>query len=325
MRFLVTGGLGHVGFAVAKYIADRYGSDSVICIDNCSSSSPDVLGECNFEVILKDLSTLSQIPECDYVIHTSAFPYEGLSHFMRVHTYTNNLIATANLINLCVKFEVKRLVFTSSMAVYGNIKPPFDEKDFCCPVDPYGNAKLAAERDIQIASSFYGLSYCILRLHNVYGPGQNVWSRYRNVIGRWLLQCKNKTFITIYGSGYQKRAFSYIDDIVPCIVKACIEPKAENQIINLGGTTPYRLLDVAYLVNFLCDGVGLVCLEPRRNEVQEAYCTWQKSSDILEYKDKTSLKDGILATWNWINNTNYCIREAIPDFELDKDVYSYWR
>lgn len=141
---------------------------------------------------------------------------EGLSPFMRVFNYKNNLIATTRLITLSIKYDIKRFVFTSSMATYGRGKPPFDEKDIQQPIDPYGIAKFACEMDLRVANEQHGLDFCIIKPHNVYGPKQNIWDKYRNVLGIWINQHLNGKPITIFGSGDQRRAFSFIGD--------CVEP-----------------------------------------------------------------------------------------------------
>ena len=83
------------------------------------------------------------------MFHFAAYAAEGLSPFIRRFNYTNNLVATANVVNMCIKYNVQRLVFTSSMAVYGIGTPPFDETHAPNPTDPYGVAKYACEMDIQ--------------------------------------------------------------------------------------------------------------------------------------------------------------------------------
>ena len=86
-----------------------------------------------------------------------------------------------NIINECIRHDVERVIFTSSMAVYGRGNPPFDEDEQPSPVDPYGIAKYGCELDYRVAEEQHGLDYCIIRPHNVYGINQNIWDRYRNV------------------------------------------------------------------------------------------------------------------------------------------------
>src|SRR5690606_11980832 len=126
-----------------------------------------------------DITKVFELYNIEYVYHFAAYAAEGLSPFIRQYNYTNNLVSTANIVNKCIEFSVKRLIFTSSMAVYGAGNPPFNESDATAPIDPYGVAKLACEMDIRIAGDQHGLDWCIIRPHNVYGDNQNIWDRYR--------------------------------------------------------------------------------------------------------------------------------------------------
>ena len=143
----------------------------------------------------------------DYVFHFAAYAAEGLSPFIRTYNYDNNLKATAAIVNECIKHDVKRLVFTSTLAVYGyGYGGIFDEKQTPKPIDPYGVAKYACEMDIQIAGEQHGLDWCIIRPHNVYGIKQNIWDKYRNVLGIWMYQHLNGEPMTIFGDGEIGRA-----------------------------------------------------------------------------------------------------------------------
>src|SRR5262249_11839402 len=148
----------------------------------------------------------------DYVFHLAAYAAEGLSPFIRSFNYQNNLVTTAALVSASVNYNVKRFVFTSSIAVYGDQLPPFDELTPRRPADPYGIAKAAAEDDLILASREFGLSYTIFRPHNVYGERQNLNDPFRNVIGIFMRQCLQGLPMTVFGDGEQLRAFSYVDD-----------------------------------------------------------------------------------------------------------------
>ena len=118
------------------------------------------------------------------MFHLAAYAAEGLSPFIRRFNYQNNLIGSINLINLSVRHDVERFVFTSSVAVYGTGQLPMTEDQVPVPEDPYGNAKLAVERDLVCAHDMFGLGYTIFRPHNVYGEYQNIGDNYRNVVGQ---------------------------------------------------------------------------------------------------------------------------------------------
>ena len=149
------------------------------------------------------------------VYHYAAYAAEGLSPFIRRYNYTNNLLASANLINNSIEHNVNRFIFASSMSVYGEKhSPPFDENMEQAPIDPYGVAKFSVEQDLAIAFAQHSLNYTIIRPHNFYGRNQNIWDKYRNVLGIWMYQIINDMQPTIFGDGKQTRAFSYVDDSI---------------------------------------------------------------------------------------------------------------
>lgn len=327
MKILITGVAGLLGSKFALWLLDNINDVTVIGIDNLSGG---FMKNVDSRIIFykEDLSTsnldiIFNNHKPDLVYHFAAYAAEGLSPFIRKFNYTNNLISTVSIINQCIKYNVSRLIFTSSMSVYGNGYPPFDETNSRNPIDPYGVAKYACEMDIEIAGQQHGLDWCIIRPHNVYGDNQNIWDSYRNVIGIWIYKKLNNLPISIYGDGTQQRAFTYIDDIMKPLYIAGTSAKTSKEIINLGGTTPYTINDVAMK---LCEITGKYNIEylPKRHEVHLAYTTWKKSVDLLDYHDITSLDQGLSKMWKWALCQDDIPRDVWDNYELDKDIYSFW-
>ena len=209
------------------------------------------------------------------------------------------------------------------MAVYGHGKSPFDERDIPEPVDPYGVAKYACEMDIKIAGEQHGLDWCIIRPHNVYGEKQNIWDKYRNVLGIWMYQYINKEPMTIFGDGEQTRAFSYIGDCIEPLYKAGMQPNCSKEIINLGGTKFYTINEANKILRDVIGGGEKVHKEAR-HEVKDAHSTWSKSEKLLEYKDVTSLHDGLQQMWVWAKTQPNNMRKFWESYEIEKGVYEYW-
>lgn len=328
MTILITGVAGLIGSRLADWIAENYPSIEIIGIDNLNSGFKENI---NDKVIFYqlDLSTDS-IEKCfvnhkiDYVYHFAAYAAEGLSPFIRKFIFHNNILSTANIVNCCVNYNVKRLIFTSSMSVYGNAVPPFDESYLPSPIDPYGVSKYASEMDIKIAGEHHGLDWCIIRPHNVYGIKQNIWDKYRNVLGIWMYQHLNNQPMTIFGDGEQKRAFSYIDDCLEPFWLASQQENCSKEIINLGGTKYCTINEANRILRNVISG-GEVVHKEKRYEVFDARPTWQKSIDLLNYSDKTSLYDGLKIMWRWVKQQPKRERIEWENFELDKGVYTFWR
>src|SRR5262249_13221782 len=143
---LVTGGAGFLGSHVADELLKN--GHQVVALDDLSGGFPDNVPKCArfVEGSILDVRLLEDLFHryaFTYVFHLAAYAAEGLSHFIRRFNYNNNLIGSVNLINACVNYDVKCVVFTSSIAVYGSGRLPLKEEAVPVPEDPYGIAKLA--------------------------------------------------------------------------------------------------------------------------------------------------------------------------------------
>lgn len=326
INVLVTGVAGLLGSRMAEYLLEKgYG---VIGVDDLSggyaSNIPDGVVFYESDVGSGSLNRIFKKHNPEIVYHFAAYAAECLSPFIRKYNYTNNLTATANVVNNCITYKVKRLVFTSSIAVYGDQEPPFTEDMVLNPKDPYGVAKAACERDIQIAGEQHDLDWCIIRPHNVYGIKQNIWDKYRNVLGIWMYQKLNGESISIFGDGEQTRAFSYIDDCLESFWKCGFSDLASKQIFNIGGTKEYSINTLANTFSEVVGGIDIDHFEPR-HEVKHAFPTYNKSVDILGYCDTIPLKQGISKMWEWAKSQPNRERKSWDRYEVNDKIYEYWK
>jgi len=331
MTVLITGAAGLLGARLAEYLIETQPGVKVVGIDNLSGGYIENVDPAvefiNIDLVTepKKLGTIFAKYKPTYVFHLAAYAAEGLSPFIRCFNYDNNLRATAAIVNECIKNDVKRLVFTSTLAVYGHGEGGmFREEQIPAPIDPYGVAKYACEMDIQIAGEQHGLDWCIIRPHNVYGIKQNIWDKYRNVLGIWMYQHMNGEKMTIFGDGNQTRAFSYIDDSLAPLWNAAITNAASKQIINLGGIEEHSINEAA-MVLLEVIGDGDVVHHETRHEVKHSIPTWQKSVDLLGFEHRTNLKEGLTAMWEWAQKQPKRDRFVWPSYELDNGIYSYWK
>ena len=328
---LITGVAGLLGSRMADWIienkSDRF---TVVGIDNLfggyiENVHPDVIFY-REELATANLKQIFDKYNFKYVFHFAAYAAEGLSPFMRKFNYSNNVLSTVNIVNECIMHNVKRLVYTSSMGVYGHpIKnKPFDENDICKPIDPYGVSKYACEMDIQIAGEQHELDWCIIRPHNVYGVKQNIWDKYRNVLGIWMVNILKNEPLCIYGDGKQQRAFTEMSDILVPLWNAATFPSASKQIINLGGINAYTINESA---KTLCDITGYDNIEYKepRHEVKLAVPTYKKSIDILGFEHKTDLREGLENMWEWAKKQPKRPQYKWDNYEITKNIYSYWK
>jgi UDP-glucose 4-epimerase len=329
MKVLITGVAGLLGSRLADWIiknnkAEVYGIDDLSggYIENVNKKVK--FYKINLASDKNKVEKLFEKHKFDYVFHFAAYAAEGLSPFIRQYNYENNLIATTKLINLSIKYSIKRFIFTSTMAVYGNAEVPFREDYKQEPIDPYGIAKYACEMDIHVAGDQHGLDWCIFRPHNVYGANQNIWDKYRNVIGIWMYQHLNNMPMTIYGDGSQTRAFSYIDDCVPYFWMGAVDERASKQIFNIGGDDHITISDACDLLIDVI-GSGTKTHLEQRHEVKHAWVTHDKIKNILNYKQTTSLRDGLSLMWEWAKKQPMRERKLWSKYELDVGIYNFWK
>jgi UDP-glucose 4-epimerase len=329
MKVLITGVAGLLGSRLADWIIENIKDVEVIGVDDLSGGYIENINQqvkfYQIDCKSTDLTKIFEGHKPDYVYHLAAYAAEGLSPFIRKYNYENNLVSTANIINECIKNDVKRLVFTSTLAVYGHgYGGVFDENQIPKPIDPYGVAKYGCEMDIQIAGEQHGLDWTIIRPHNVYGIKQNIWDKYRNVLGIWMYQHLNGLPMTIFGDGEQTRAFSFIDDSLEPLWNAAMKKEASKQIINLGGTEEISIRDASKILREVIGSGDIVYLEGR-HEVKHSIPTFQKSIDILNFKHKTSMKEGLSIMWDWAQKQPMRERFVWSDYEIDKGIYSFWK
>ena len=329
-KVLITGVAGLLGSRLASWIIENTDYE-VIGIDDLSGGyTENIHNKVKFyKFNLNDLESLKGVFEKEkitIVYHFAAYAAEGLSPFIRKYNYDNNLITSTNLVTCSIQYNVSRFVFASSMSVYGDkYKPPFSEDMKQAPIDPYAVAKYAVEMDLEIAFKQHGLNYTIVRPHNFYGINQNIWDKYRNVLGIWMYQLLNKQNPTIFGDGSQVRAFSYVDDSILPFWNASQKNSCIGEIINLGGIKEYTINDACtVLINVTGQNLKPVHLEAR-HETKYAWSTWEKSVKLLDFKHQVDLEEGLSKMWEWAQKQPNRERFIWPKYELNKGIYEYWK
>lgn len=326
---LITGCAGLLGSHLSRYLLNK--GYKVVGVDDLSGGYEDFLPDHpNFKFYFLDLSVekidfIFKDEKIDAVFHFAAYAAEGLSPFIRMYNYTNNVVTSMNVINACVNYDAK-MIFTSSMAVYGRTKPPFFEVQLPQPDDPYGIAKYAVELDIAQAHEHLGLRYSIVRPHNVVGIYQNIWDRYRNVIGIFIRNVLAGKPIVIFGDGRQTRAFSDIKFYMEPFERLIEE--YDTHTFNIGADKVWSIEEVALMVNEVASSKGIrsaniQCAEPR-HEVKHAYSDHTKAETLLGFKDETNLRDLIGEMFDWAQAQPERFIKVM-DYEIEKGIYSTWK
>ena len=217
------------------------------------------------------------------------------------------------------------MIFTSSMAVYGGQETPFTEDKQPQPIDPYGMAKYAVECDLKMAATQFGLRYNIVRPHNVLGTYQNIWDRYRNVIGIFIRKTLNGQPILVYGDGEQTRAFSDIRYYMRPF--DLLLDEFDGETFNIGADKFFTLNQVAETVQSIGKKYGYdVPVEhgPPRHEVKHAYCDHTKAKTLLKFEDDTKLEELIETMFVWaMKQPNRKVKDM--EYEITEGIYDYWK
>ncbi len=328
-KILVTGGAGFIGSHVTDELV-QLGHKVVVLddlsggfIENVNKKAKFVQGSV---VDTKLVNALFKKEKFDYVFHLAAYAAEGLSHFIKKFNYENNLIGSINLINAAVNNNVKCFVFTSSIAVYGKNQLPMRESLVPQPEDSYGIAKFAVEKELEVSHKMFGLDYIIFRPHNVYGERQNIWDKYRNVVGIFMREITEGKPLTIFGDGKQVRAFTYIGDVAPVIARSISHKQAYGQIFNIGADKPYTLNHLALEISSAMGVSSEIIHLPKRNEVKYAHSSHNKLNRFFGYKSKHSLEDGLKRTAQWVNALDIKKRtvQEFSGIEIEKNMPSAW-
>jgi UDP-glucose 4-epimerase len=324
---LVTGGAGFIGSHVSRELIQM--DHKVVVLDDLSGGFADnVDPRCEF--IVASVCDHDRLPAIfsryrfRYVFHLAAYAAEGLSHFIKRFNHRNNLIGTVNLLNEAVKHDVRCFVFASSIAVYGESPTPMDEGMVPQPIDSYGIAKYAAELELRASERIFGLPYIIFRPHNVYGEGQNIGDRYRNVIGIFMNQVMLGLPMTIFGDGQQTRAFSYIADVAPLIARSIAEPRAYNKVFNVGGDQPYTVKYVAELVAEAMGCAARITYLDRRHEVEHAFCDHHRLKEVFHPGSPTPLDIGIARMATWAKRIGPRQSRRFDEIEIVKNLPASW-
>jgi UDP-glucose 4-epimerase len=329
MRVVVTGGAGFIGSHVAQALVAR--GHAVTVLDDLSGGFADNVppGARFVHASVSDHEAVDRIfaeGRFDYVYHLAAYAAEGLSHFIKRFNYTNNVIGSVNLINASINNGVKGFVFTSSIAVYGRSPVvPMTEETTPEPEDSYGIAKYAVERELAASHAIFGLDYMIFRPHNVYGPRQNIADRYRNVVGIFMNQILQDQPMTIFGDGTQTRAFSYIDDVAPVMAAAIDEPRAWNQVFNVGADQPWPLNDLAARVAAAMGVAPRITHLPARHEVHDAHSSHEKIRRVFGHHAATPLDEGLAAMAAWVKQHGARSSQAFLGIEVTKNLPPSWQ
>src|SRR5712691_8715435 len=315
MNILVTGGAGFIGSHLADGLI-REGHRVVIVDNETTGRSPNVPVEAVY--IKGDVTRFADLELAfaqglDAVCHIAG-------QVSLISSFTNPLVdlrvnveGTVNVLQLCLKYRVPRLLYASSMTVYGHTDVlPTPEEAPCKPISYYGITKYAAERYVRTTAERVDLNFdfhvTCFRMYNVYGPRQALDNPYQGVLGIFLGNLLRGEPLTIFGDGEQSRDFVYIDDIVDAWVGALGNPVSYGGIFNLGSG---RRLSINQLADHVLTAFGrkraddtVVYAPGRPGEQRHVEADITQACAILGWEPKVPFAAGLAETVRWAEKAN---------------------
>ncbi|MDH5387421.1 MAG: NAD-dependent epimerase/dehydratase family protein [Gammaproteobacteria bacterium] len=298
MKALVTGGAGFIG----SHIVDRLLNDGheVIVLDDFSTGHRSNLADNNLLSIIEgDISNYETVKQCmtgvDWVFHKAAVASVPKTVNDPVGSSLINYQGTLHLLEAARENKVKRFVFASSAALYGD-EPTLPKVETMCPVtlSPYAVDKLASESACGMYTKLYGLETVCLRYFNVYGPRQDPSSPYSGVISIFTDKLKNREIPMIYGDGEQTRDFVYVSDVVEANIKAVTEKNCAGQFFNIATGNRITLNN---LLRTLCDIYKIEFNAryegARKGDIKQSYASIDKATALLHWNPSVVLKNGL--------------------------------
>jgi len=297
---VVTGGAGFIGsHLVGSLLLEGF---KVIVLDNFFTGSFEnirtYMDNPRLQIIKGDVRRKRVVREilreADYVFHLAAIASIPLSFKKPRAIDEVNVIGTINLLEESLNSHVEKFIFTSSCAVYGRpIYIPIDENHPTNPLSPYGISKLSAEHYCRVFYETYGLKTVILRLFNVYGPGQER-SPYRGVISSFIDALRSGRAPVIFGDGEQTRDFVFISDVINALMLALKAKDVGGMTFNIGSGVETSINKVAeYLLKIFRLNVKPIYAEARAGDIRRSCANINRAREILGFKANISLDEGL--------------------------------
>lgn len=299
MRFLVTGGAGFLGSALANRLSA--GGHAVHVLDDLSNGRRELLDD-GIAFTQGDVDNIpllwSLLPDIDSVYHLAARVSVPQS-ILHPREYNRvNVGGTVSLMEAMRDTGVGRVVFASSGAVYGR-QPhqPVQESDTPHPDSPYAVSKWSAEQYIHTIGELWGIETVALRIFNAYGPHQSLPVSHAPVVPRFLQQALGGGSIVIFGDGSQTRDFVYVDDVVDALAAAATARDVNRQVINIGRG---EAISIRELVRHIEQATGqhatLITNPQKPGGVPQLSADISRARELLGFRPKVDLDMGLRLT-----------------------------
>lgn len=296
MRFLITGGAGFLGSALTNRLA-RDGHEVRVVDDLSSGDRNSLLDDVNFT--RGDINNIpllwSLLQEVDCVYHLAAQVSVAQSLLYPRDYNTVNVGGTVSLMEAMRDAGIRRVVLTSSGAIYGEQrKQPVQESDLVWPDSPYAVSKWAAEQYVHTIGELWGIETVALRIFNAYGPGQSLPVSHAPVIPRFLKAILTGGSIVIFGTGQQSRDFVYVSDVVEALVRAATAKEVNRQVLNVGSGQETTVNELVEHIEICTNRAALrVWNREKSGGVKRLVADISRAEELLGFHPQVNLSEGL--------------------------------
>lgn len=308
MKCLVTGGAGFIGSHLVAHMESN--GHEVVVLDNLSSGNRDNLKGRKATLVEGDLRNLQDVEKAvegvDVVLHHAALCSVPGSVEDPASSYDVNVTGTLLLLEACQRAGVKRVVFASSSAVYGEseVCPKLEDMD-TSPISPYAMSKLIGEHSLRSYADAYDLEVVMLRYFNVFGPRQNPDSEYAAVIPKFIQAIANDKRPIVYGDGKQTRDFTHVDNIAEANLLAATTEGISGEIMNIACGDRISLLDLLENIEkAMGRDVDPEFQDVRAGDVKHSQASIDKAKKLMSYNPQVGLEEGLKETVDWYLEAN---------------------
>jgi len=296
MNFLITGAAGFLGSALANQLARE--GHQIRGLDDLSTGDPQALSQ-DVHFTRGDVNdrpklwTLLQEVDCVYHLAARVSVPESILYPREYNAV--NVGGTVSLMEAMRDVGVKRVVFASSGAIYGNQDiQPLTEGQTPHPSSPYAVSKLAAEYYVRTIGALWGIETVCLRIFNAFGPGQHLPASNPPVVPYFLRQAVRNGTLVIFGEGNQTRDYVYVDDVVSAMVAAATAPNINGLVINIGSGVETSIRSLANLVlSVTGNQANIVSNAQGPGGISRLCADLTLAGQKLNYKPSISLEEGL--------------------------------
>lgn len=308
MNIIITGGNGFLGSRLAERFISK--GHKVTCLDINSKSfkyRKNILKNAKFikaDITSKNSLDKVKISRNSVLLHCAGQPSAALSFKNPEDDCNKNINGMINIIKFAHKNSVKKIIFASTFNVYkeNNSSPKLSENSLCQPKSLLSVSKFSAENYLRVFSSHLNIKWNILRMFNVYGPGQDPKNVNLGMISIFLNMAKKEPRIKLKGSIKRFRDFIYIDDVVDAWYKLTIDKKNFNKIYNLGSGNKVTLKTLFnHIGKVLNKKISIQVEKGTPGDFLGCYANINKIKKDLNFNPKVELKKGISKFNSWLD------------------------